>query len=72
MEELYGQTGWKDPLRGPSEEPWSASGPVRTALIWALLYLAPLLLVFLMPLAALTWLVRLWIRRRRKDGTEPH
>ena len=68
------------------EEPWSASGPVRnalrtlvatlqgllTALIWALLYLAPLLLVFLIPLAALIWLVRLWIRRRRKDGTEPH
>ena len=64
------------------EEPWSASGPVRnalralvatlqgllTALIWALLYLAPLLLVFLIPLAALIWLVRLWIRRRRKDG----
>ena len=68
------------------EEPWSASGPVRnalqalvatlqgllTALIWALLYLVPLLLVFLIPLAALIWLVRLWIRRRRKDGTEPH
>ena len=68
------------------EEPWSASGPVRnalralvatlqglqTALIWMLLYLVPLLLVFLIPLAALIWLVRLWIRRRRKDGTEPH
>ena len=68
------------------EEPWSASGPVRnalralvatlqgllTALIWALLYLVPLLLVFLIPLAALIWLVRLWIKRRRKDGTEPH
>ena len=68
------------------EVPWSASGPVRnalralvatlqgllTALIWALLYLAPLLLVFLIPLAALIWMVRLWIRQRRKDGTEPH
>ena len=68
------------------EEPWSASGPVRnalralvatlqgllTALIWALLYLAPLLLVFLIPLAALIWMVRLWIRQRGKDGTEPH
>ena len=68
------------------EEPWSASGPVRnalralvatlqgllTALIWALLYLAPLLLVFLIPLAALIWMVRLWIRQRRKDRTEPH
>ena len=65
------------------EEPWSASGPVRnalralvatlqdllTALIWALLYLTPLLLVILIPLAVLIWLVRLWIRRRRKDGT---
>lgn len=68
------------------EVPWSASEPVRnalralvatlqgllTALIWALLYLAPLLLVFLIPLAALIWMVRLWIRQRRKDGTEPH
>jgi len=67
------------------EAPWSASGPVRnalralvatlqgllTALIWVLFYLAPLLLVFLIPLAALIWLVRLWIRQRRKDGTEP-
>lgn len=65
------------------EEPWSASGPVRnalralvatlqgllTALIWTLLYLTPLLLVILIPLAVLIWLVRLWIRRRRKDGT---
>jgi len=65
------------------EEPWSASGPVRnalralvatlqdllTALVWALLYLTPLLLVILIPLAVLIWLVRLWIRRRRKDGT---
>lgn len=65
------------------EEPWSASGPVRnalralvatlqgllTALIWALLYLTPLLLVILVPLAVLIWLLRLWIRRRRKDGT---
>jgi len=61
------------------EEPWSASGPVRnalralvatlqgllTALIWAVLYLAPLLLVFLIPLAVLVWLVRLWLGRRR-------
>ena len=62
------------------EEPWSASGPVRsalralvatlqglmTALIWAVLYLTPLLLVFLIPLAVLIWLIRLWIGRRRK------
>ncbi len=62
------------------EEPWSASGPVRnalralvatlqgllTALIWAVLYLTPLLLVFLIPLAVLIWLVRLWVGRRRK------
>ena len=62
------------------EEPWSASGPVRnalralvatlqgllTALIWAVLYLTPLLLVFLIPLAVLIWLVRLWMGRRRK------
>ncbi len=62
------------------EEPWSASGPVRsalralvstlqgllTALIWAVLYLTPLLLVFLIPLAALIWLARLWVGRRRK------
>ena len=61
------------------EEPWSASGPMRnalralvatlqgllTALIWAVLYLAPLLLVFLIPLAVLVWLVRLWLGRRR-------
>lgn len=64
------------------EEPWSASGPVRnalralvatlqgllTALIWAVLYLTPLLLVFLVPLAVLIWLVRLWLGRRRKRG----
>lgn len=64
------------------EKPWSASEPVRnalralvstlqgllTALIWALLYLTPLLLVILVPLAVLIWLVRLWTRRRRKDG----
>lgn len=63
------------------EEPWSASGPVRsalralvstlqgllTALIWAVLYLTPLLLVFLIPLAALIWLLRLFAGRRRKD-----
>lgn len=63
-------------------EPWSASGPARnalralvatlqrllTALIWALLYLTPLLLVILVPLAVLIWLARLWTRRRRKDG----
>ena len=62
------------------EEPWSASGPVRsalralvatlqgllTALIWAVLYLTPLVLVFLIPLAVLIWLVRLWVGRRRK------
>ncbi len=62
------------------EEPWSASGPARSALralvstlqglltvlIWAVLYLTPLLLVFLIPLAALIWLARLWVGRRRK------
>ena len=67
------------------EEPWSASGPVRnalralvatlqgllTALIWAVLYLTPLLLVFLIPLAVLIWLVRLWVSRRRKDEESP-
>ena len=61
------------------EDPWSTSGPVRnalralvatlqgllTALIWAVLYLTPLLLVFLIPLAVLIWLVRLWVGRRR-------
>ena len=68
------------------EEPWSASGPVRnalralvatlqgllTALIWAVLYLTPLLLVFLIPLAVLIWLVRLWMvrRRRREESSE--
>ena len=68
------------------EEPWSTSGPVRnalralvatlqgllTALIWAVLYLTPLLLVFLIPLAVLIWLVRLWLgrRRRREESSE--
>ena len=64
------------------EEPWSANGPARnalralvqtlqglmTALIWALLYLAPLLLVFLIPLGILIWLARYWLGRRRKNG----
>ena len=64
------------------EEPWSANGPARnalralvqtlqglmTALIWALLYLAPLLLVFLIPLGVLIWLARYWLGRRRKNG----
>ena len=64
------------------EEPWSANGPVRnalralvatlqgllTALIWAFLYLTPLLLVVLIPLAILIWLVRIWVGRRRKNG----
>ena len=63
------------------EEPWSANGPVRnalralvatlqgllTALIWAFLYLTPLLLVVLIPLAILIWLVRIWVGRRRKN-----
>ena len=63
-------------------EPWSANGPARnalralvqtlqglmTALIWALLYLAPLLLVFLIPLAILIWLARYWLGRRRKNA----
>ena len=63
------------------EEPWSANGPVRnalralvstlqgllTALIWAFLYLIPLLLVVLIPLAILIWLVRIWVGRRRKN-----
>ena len=63
-------------------EPWSANGPARnalralvqtlqglmTALIWALLYLAPLLLVFLIPLGILIWLARYWLGRRRKNG----
>ena len=67
-------------LRPIVEEPWSASGPVRnalralvatlqsllTALIWAVLYLTPLLLVFLIPLAVLIWLARLWMGRRRR------
>ena len=64
------------------EEPWSANGPARnalralvqtlqglmTALIWVLLYLAPLLLVFLIPLAILIWLARYWMGRRRKSA----
>ena len=63
------------------EEPWSANGPVRnalralvatlqgllTALIWAFLYLTPLLLVVLIPLAILIWLIRIWVGRRRKN-----
>ncbi len=63
------------------EEPWSASGPVRsalralvatlqgllTALIWAVIYLTPLLLVVLVPLAILIWLVRFWVVRRRRN-----
>ena len=63
------------------EEPWSASGPVRsalralvatlqgllTALIWAVLYLTPLLLVVLVPLAILIWLARFLVIRRRKN-----
>ena len=63
------------------EEPWSGSGPARnalralvatlqglmTALIWASLYLVPLLLVVLIPLAVLIWLVRIWVGRRRKN-----
>ena len=64
------------------EEPWRASGPARdalralvqtlqgltTGLIWAVVYLAPLLLVLLIPLAALFWLIRyLNVRRRRAD-----
>ena len=64
------------------EEPWRASGPARdalralvqtlqglmTGLIWAVVYLAPLLLVLLIPLAALFWLIRyLTARRRRAD-----
>lgn len=63
------------------EDPWSASGPVRnalralvatlqgllTALIWAVIYLTPLLLVVLVPLAILIWLVRFWVVRRRRN-----
>ena len=63
------------------EQPWSASGPARnalralvatlqallTALIWALLYLAPLLFVFLIPLALLIWLARYWMGRRAEN-----
>ena len=62
------------------EEPWRASGPARdalralvqtlqglmTALIWALLYLAPLLLVLLIPLAVLVWLILYLIKRGRR------
>ena len=64
------------------EESWSANGPARnalralvqtlqglmTALIWVLLYLAPLLLLFLIPLAILIWLARYWMGRRRKSA----
>lgn len=60
------------------EERWNVTGPVRnalralvnslqglaTALIWVLLYLTPLLLLFLIPLVVVAWLVRLWLRRR--------
>lgn len=60
------------------EERWNVTGPVRnalralvnslqglaTALIWVLLYLTPLLLLFLLPLVVVAWLVRLWLRRR--------
>ena len=63
------------------EDPWSASGPMRnalralvstlqgllTALIWAVIYLTPLLLVVLVPLAILIWLVRFWVVRRRRN-----
>ena len=63
------------------EEPWRASGPARnalralvqtlqglmTALIWALLYLAPVLLVLLIPLVVLIWLIRILVRRRRRE-----
>ena len=63
--------------------PWNAAGPTRnalralvltvqwllTALIWVLLYVTPLLLLFLIPLAVAVWLVRLWLRHRRaKEG----
>ena len=68
------------------EEPWSASGPVRsalralvptlqgllTALIWAVIYLTPLLLVVLVPLVILIWLVRFWVVRRRKNRAQPN
>ena len=65
------------------EETWRASGPARnalralvqtlqglmTALIWAVLYLAPVLLVLLIPVAALIWMIRYLLgRRRRVDG----
>lgn len=67
------------------EEPWSASGPVRSALralvstlqglmtvlIWAILYLTPLLLVVLIPLAILIWAARLWWGHRRKKEEKP-
>ncbi len=60
------------------EERWNVTRPVRnalralvnslqglaTALIWVLLYLTPLLLLFLLPLVVVAWLVRLWLRRR--------
>ncbi len=61
------------------EQPWSATGPTRsalralvltlqgllTALIWVLVYVTPLLLLLLIPLAVVIWLARLWLRRRR-------
>ena len=65
------------------EETWRASGPARnalralvqtlqglmTALIWAVIYLAPVLLVLLIPVAALIWMIRYLLgRRRRVDG----
>lgn len=65
------------------EETWRASGPARnalralvqtlqglmTALIWAVLYLAPVLLVLLIPVVALIWMIRYLLgRRRRVDG----
>ena len=65
-------------------EPWRASEPARNALralvqtlqglmtasIWALLYLVPVLLVLLLPLAVLIWLIRNLYRRRRRRADE--
>ncbi len=62
------------------EETWRASGPARdalralvqtlqglmTALIWAILYLAPVLLVLLIPVVALIWMIRYLLGRRRR------
>lgn len=67
------------------EESWNASEPVRnalralvntlenlaTALIWVLLYLTPLLLLVLVPLGVFAWLIRLWLRRRRRAKIVP-